>query len=422
VIAVKPDASQRHPGSAAGAVRDQGRQSSDDARTRAFRTFRGGAESAAISARQQTSTLRDRWREWRNRLLADPRFQRFAMSFPLTRPIAKKKARAAFDLCAGFVYAQILLACVRLGLLELLAAPRTLAEIEAATGLPSDAARRLIDAAVALDLAEPRSGGRYGLGEQGASIRARPGIAAMVEHHALLYADLADPVALLRGSGAPGRLAPFWPYASEGPRDGLGDADVADYSALMAQSQSLIAGEVLDAYDFSRHRKLMDVGGGEGVFLVEVARRTPHLKLVLADLPPVAARGAARFEAAGIAPRAEAIGVDFLTDELPHGADIVSLVRVLHDQDDARAEILLAKIRASLAPGGVVLIAEPLARTPGYERMGAAYFGFYLLAMGRGRPRSFEEIAELLRSAGFHGVRGVKTRTPLQTSLILGQA
>ena len=36
-------------------------------------------------------------------------------------------------------------------------------------------------------------------------------VAAMVEHHALLYADLADPVALLRG-GAPTRLAAYWPY------------------------------------------------------------------------------------------------------------------------------------------------------------------------------------------------------------------
>ena len=41
-----------------------------------------------------------------------------------------------------------------------------------------------------------------------------PGIAAMVEHHAALYADLADPVALLRGDESDRRLARYWPYAA----------------------------------------------------------------------------------------------------------------------------------------------------------------------------------------------------------------
>ncbi|MCC7280468.1 MAG: methyltransferase, partial [Chromatiaceae bacterium] len=50
----------------------------------------------------------------RNRLLASPAFQRWAVDFPLTRPIAQRRARALFDVTAGFVYSQILFACVRL--------------------------------------------------------------------------------------------------------------------------------------------------------------------------------------------------------------------------------------------------------------------------------------------------------------------
>ena len=41
------------------------------------------------------------------------RFQRFAASFPLTKPIAQRQSQALFDLCAGFVYAQVLQACWR---------------------------------------------------------------------------------------------------------------------------------------------------------------------------------------------------------------------------------------------------------------------------------------------------------------------
>jgi demethylspheroidene O-methyltransferase len=51
--------------------------------------------------------------------------------------------------------------------------------------------------------------------------------------------------------------------------------------------------------------------------------------------------------------------------------------------------------------------------------MGDAYFGFYLLAMGSGRPRSFETLATWMTGAGFVGPRRLRTRFPLQTSVIV---
>ena len=40
-----------------------------------------------------------------------------------------------------------------------------------------------------------------------------PGVVAMIEHHAMLYGDLKDPIALLRGDVGAGQLAAYWPYA-----------------------------------------------------------------------------------------------------------------------------------------------------------------------------------------------------------------
>ena len=67
------------------------------------------------------SAWADRWLAWRNRLVASPRFQRWAAGFPLTRRVAQRNTRALFDLCAGFVYAQVLTACIRLNLFAILA-------------------------------------------------------------------------------------------------------------------------------------------------------------------------------------------------------------------------------------------------------------------------------------------------------------
>lgn len=368
-------------------------------------------------------SLFDRWFAVRDRLLASPRFQRWAAGFPLTERVARRRARALFDLCAGFVYSQILAACVRLRLCDILfEGPQTLPALAQRLALPADAAARLLDAAVALRLAARRGTDRYGLGNLGAALVGNPGIAALIEHHALLYADLRDPVALLRGEGGDTELARYWPYAGADRPAALAADGVAAYTALMSASQALVAGEVLDAYPLARHRCLLDVGGGDGTFLAAAAGRAPALRLMLFDLPAVAERARARFAAAGLAHRASAIGGDFYADPLPTGADVVSLVRVLHDHDDAGALAILRAVRRALPGDGMVLVAEPMSGTAGAEPVGDAYFGFYLLAMGRGRARTPQEIRDLLRRTGFTEIRLVATRRPLQTGLITARA
>ncbi len=359
--------------------------------------------------------LRDRW-------LSNPRFQRWAAAFPLTRPTARSRARALFDVCAGFVYSQILFACVRLKLFDLLAlGPRTAQSIAAKLKLPLDSTERLLDAAVSLKLVEKRAADRFGLGSLGAALVGNPGVGAMVEHHSLLYADLHDPVGLLRADGRRTELAKYWAYAATDQPASLRGGDVADYTALMSASQPLVAGEILDAYPLNKHRCLLDVGGGEGTFLIEAAQRHADLKLMLFDLPPVADRARQRFEQLGMAPRATAVGGDFLRDELPRGADVVSLVRVVHDHNDDAVATLLRAAHAALPAHGVLLLAEPMVGTPGAEPVGDAYFGFYLLAMGRGKPRTPQDLQALLKRAGFAGSQLVRTHQPLQSRLIVAR-
>ncbi len=359
--------------------------------------------------------LRDRW-------LTNPSFQRWAAAFPLTRPTARNRARALFDVCAGFVYSQILFACVRLKLFELLAeGPCTAADIAGRLNLPLASTERLLDAAVSLELVENRSGGRFGLGMLGAALIGNPGVGAMVEHHRLLYADLHDPVGLLRGELPATELSKYWAYARTTAPGALGGSQIADYTTLMSNSQPLIASEILDAYPLARHRCLLDVGGGEGTFLVEAARRWPQLALMLFDLPPVAARATQRFAELQLGSRARAIGGDFLQDPLPAGADVISLVRVVHDHDDAAVKTLLRASYLALPKDGILLLAEPMSGTPGAAPVGDAYFGFYLLAMGKGRPRTAAKLRGMLAEAGFGHTQPVRTRQPLQSSLIVAR-
>lgn len=363
------------------------------------------------------------WRHWRDRLLLDPGFQRAALAFPLTRPVARRQAAEVFDLMAGFVYSQVVLACVQSGLLTRLRdeGPQTASALAPLACLPLEACERLLAAAAALQVLEHRGDGRYGLGRRGLPLAADAGLQALVLHHAGVYADLRDPLALLRGQTPPGELARFWPYA-QSPDVPVAAAPAGAYSRLMAATQPMVAAQVLAAYPLHRHRRLLDVGGGEGAFAQAAAAHAPQLQVEVFDLPAVAARAEARLAAAGLSARSRVWPGSFLQDELPAGADLISLVRVVHDHDDAAVATLLSAARRALARGGRLLLAEPMAATDSAPAMGEAYFGFYLLAMGQGRPRTPARLRELLQAAGFGRVQALRTALPLVTQGLVAEA
>lgn len=358
--------------------------------------------------------MKVRWVGWRNAILGSEKFRRWATRFALTRPVAKVRARETFALVAGFVYSQVLSACVEGGVLELLAGgPTTAHDVAVRCDLSVPAALRLLRAAASLHLAEDVGESRYMLGRVGAAIHADPGIVAMIRHHNLLYADLADPLALLRRAngkdgGGGGALSGFWPYA-EGQAGG-----VSDYSALMAASQPMVATQATDAYDFTRHRRMLDVGGGQGAFVAAIGKVAPQLARGVFDLPDVVARIAD--------PAVEKHGGNFLTDPLPHGYDLITLVRILHDHDDDSMLRILRAAKTALDSGGRLLIVEPMAGLRGDEAMGDAYFGMYLLAMGSGRARAPKELRVFLENCGFLRTRMVRTSLPLVAQIILAEA
>jgi demethylspheroidene O-methyltransferase len=386
------------------------------------------SESPALDQRHPalavSASLHERCADWLQRQVGSQRFRRWAAGFWLTRPLVRRRAGQLFDLVAGFVYTQVLLACVRLDLFNRLAAsgPQTAAVLAQRHALPLRSMQRLLDAAVSLRLLALRRGGRYALGKLGSPMVGNAPLAAMVEHHAALYADLRDPVALLRDEGAGSAMSAYWPYAAYPTAEQLPARVVAEYSALMTASQPMVIEEVLDAYPLRRHQLMLDVGGGEGRFVAAAAEQAPGLRCMLFDLPPVAELARQRLAGLGLGSRVQVHGGSFFDDPLPQGADLVTLVRVLFDHDDAHALAILRAARAALPAGGTLLVAEPMAQAAGAQAMGDAYFGFYLLAMGRGQPRSATALSQLIRDAGFSEVRSLRTRLPLQAGVLLARA
>lgn len=353
---------------------------------------------------------------WAVRLGLSPRFHAFCARVPGLKHMARAEGAALFDIVQGFVQSQALLALVELRVLHRLAeGPAALAALAGPAGVPVERMAILCKAGAGLGLMAERRG-LWRLTVRGAAFLAVPGLEAMVRHHPVLYRDLADPVAFFRGETQP-ELAGFWPYVFGA--GGAADPELAArYSALMADSQGLVAADTLAAVDFRGIRHLMDVGGGTGAFLAAVGAAHPGLEMTLFDLPAVVPGAEARFAAAGMGGRVRIVPGSFRDDALPVGADAISLVRVLYDHADSTVAGLLRAVWAALPDGGRILISEPMAGGARPDPATDVYFSIYTLAMQTGRTRSGAEIQRMLEEAGFSDCQIRPGFRPFVTSVV----
>ncbi len=358
-------------------------------------------------------TWKTRWVMRRNAILGSAGFQRWASRTPIIRGVARRRAAAQFDMIAGFIYSQILAAFVQAGLITFLNGHlRRFDEIAEFTRLSPDATDRLLRAGQSLQIAESPQADLWTLGEAGAPLSANEGAMAMIRHHHLLYRDLADPLALLSNNRSEETaLSAYWTYASKDrSKEGA-----TGYSALMAATQPMVSQQIIDAYDFSKHSRMLDIGGGSGAFTAAIAATVPNLQFGIFDLPDVIAEARKRLGAALI----EFHPGSFKENMIPEGYDLITLVRILHDHDDDVVQALLASIYDALPLGGRLLVVEPMAESAGAGRMGNAYFGLYLWAMGSGRPRTAGEAKSMLKNAGFATINPVKTALPIIASALV---
>ena len=366
------------------------------------------------------ASVQDHWRRFRNQLMGRVGFQNFATAFPLTRPIARQRSRELFDLIAGFTYSQTLVACVELGLIDKLSkAPMSLQDLAHAFGFAEHRLERLLKAAVSLKILERTSTGQYDLGIHGAALIGNPWIAGFIKHHHLLYRDLIDPIALVKGGAEPTELQSYWAYTVDHHGKAAEQGDVSAYTDLMGQSQATVAREILAAYDFSPHRHVLDIGGSNGSFVLAAATKHPELNFTLFDLPAVGQIAQSRIIAAKLESRVQVVGGSFFADPLPDSADVATLIRVLHDHDNDAVSRILSAAYAALQPNGALIVAEPFSGIASIAPVTDAYFGLYFAAMGQGKTRTFAEIKAMAQKAGFRTAETIATQNPLITGIIV---
>ena len=121
---------------------------------------------------------------------------------------------------------------------------------------------------------------------------------------------------------------------------------------------ALLHGRALAArYDFSRHKHLLDVGGGTGAMSIALCEQLPHLRATVFDLPETVEKAAEKIRAKNLEKRIECVGGDILKDALPDDFDVALLANLLAVFDAETNKNLFARIYDKLPRrGGACLI------------------------------------------------------------------
>lgn len=183
----------------------------------------------------------------------------------------------------------------------------------------------------------------------------------------------------------------------------------AAFNGAMTGMSAMAAQAVVKAYDFSGVNRLVDVGGGHGYLLTRILQATPGLRGCVFDLPHVVAGARDVIAAAGVQDRCETAGGSFFESVPP--ADAYISKHIIHDWDDEHSINILRTMRASLAPGGRVLLVEMVLTGENRHALGTLIDLEMLHATHGGRERTTEEYAALFAAAGLRLQRIVTTES-----------
>ncbi len=183
-----------------------------------------------------------------------------------------------------------------------------------------------------------------------------------------------------------------WAYFGDHPEE----ADVFN-QAMTALSHASIP-PLRGAYPWSRHRRIVDVGGGHGALLSAILEEAPDASGVLFDQPVVIDAAATSLPSLPASERIEPQPGSFF-EAVPSGADAYVMKHILHDWSDAKCGEILANVRRAIADDGRLLVVE-MVMGPSAPPF-APWLDLNMMVLLEGKERSREQFAALFAANGF---------------------
>ena len=184
------------------------------------------------------------------------------------------------------------------------------------------------------------------------------------------------------------------------------------YNKSMASTSKSACAAIVSAYDFSKFKNIIDVGGGQGYLISTLLYKNEKLKGVIFDLPHVIKGSDKNFEKFGVSRRAKAIPGSFF-DFIPEGADAYLLKNIIHTWDDDHCIQILKNVHKVMVTNGKLLLFETVIKEDNNPSFGKLLDLQMMIATKGGKERTEKEFEELFKKAGFKLTRIIPTAAPL---------
>jgi hypothetical protein len=177
-------------------------------------------------------------------------------------------------------------------------------------------------------------------------------------------------------------------------------AQLAQYLNMMDSVNGLLAPRLAEAFEWSEHNVLVDVGGARGNLAAALLRACPHLSAWVFDLPVM--EGPLRQHVGSLVSdgRLSFRGGDFFVDPLPEG-DVLILGHVLHNWSPSERQLLVKKAFAATRPGGALLVYDAMLGEEPADLARVLVSLNMLLVTQEGSEYTVGECREWLEAAGF---------------------
>jgi len=312
------------------------------------------------------------------------------------------------QMITGYWVSQAIYVAAKLGVADLLAeAPRSFEALAMETKTEAPLLRRVLRALASIGIFTETSPGTFALTPLASLLRT--GTPNSMRAPAIMYAE--EPYRAwgdILHSVRTGETAfehqfgtTYFGYLAQHP-----ESDRVFNEAMTGLTAQLV-GAVVDAYDFSQFRTVVDVGGSYGTLLAAILQRNPAVRGILFDQPHVVATTKEQVEKACVAERCTILGGYFFV-EIPPNGDAYVLAKILHDWDDERSVAILRQCRRAMPEHGKLLVIE-LVLPSGEEPFRGKWLDLHMLVMPGGRERTAAEYEVLFQAVGFALVRVIPT-------------
>lgn len=173
------------------------------------------------------------------------------------------------------------------------------------------------------------------------------------------------------------------------------------FTAAMDCRGRVLAGPLAAAAAFVDAGRLLDVGGGSGVYSIAAVEAHPDLRATVLEHEPVAGIARRAVATAGRGDRVSVVAADMFSDAWPAGHDVHLFSNVLHDWDEPECRRLLEKSAESLPAGGRIVIHDMFLADGKDGPLWAAEYSVLLAGVTNGRLYAAREIAAWGRELGF---------------------